>query len=504
MDRRHILIALLALTFIGRAALGFRSDGNLASRLFDDDSFYDHSVSYHLAHGEGLSVDGIHPTNGIQPLIVVLQSPCYFIAGNDKWLGLRLTFILSAIIDTISAFLIYRLLTLLSKKQTSAPVIGAMLWTFLYPIIMQTMNGLETGLYTMLMIAAIYVYAVRYFKQRSNIPFTFSDDLFLGVLLGLLVLARIDAVFFVACFTVLETLHRRSVRVLLVPFVTFLVSSPWWIYNVAVFGNLMPSGGQAESLGGPSIVQNLINLSSTLADIGSIAFVLPEYFLATINQVLWCASVPIVIYLLNKHYQLGRSINDSYYLLPLLPLVYVGVAFAIYYTAFFHAPYFITRYLQPLRIFALLLASMSASIILSKMREKHITVRIAGLVAIAAAIIFSGFHYAHNFMTTENGDLYQAGLWARAHPSATIGIQQSGIASFVADNVTNLDGKVNTEALNALRLNERGKYIASQRFDYLMDWDVFVRVLVNEAAHYGGEYRSVDSVGLVRMYKRVR
>jgi hypothetical protein len=271
-----------------------------------------------------------------------------------------------------------------------------------------------------------------------------------------------------------------------------------------VFGSLMPTGGQAESLGGPSLVENILYLLKALADIGSIFFLFPAHSQLTGLQVAWCIAVPVIIIWLIKRSRVLQKVNDAFTIAPLRPLLYVGIAFGVYYTLFFHAPYFITRYLQPLRIFALLTAAMAIGEFVLQIRSSSIAARIAASAFLCSAVAFSGIYYYHVMTGDGNGDLYQAGLWARAHAKSTIGMQQSGITSFVADNVTNLDGKVNADALEAMKKYARGAYIEKQQFDYLMDWDEFARVLVNESEHYGGKYKLVDSVGLVRMYQRIR
>ncbi|HET9135452.1 MAG TPA: hypothetical protein VFO76_02350, partial [Candidatus Kapabacteria bacterium] len=91
------LTPLLILTFILRLILAFRSDANLGTRLFNDDSFYLHTVSKNIAAGNGMTIDGKQLTNGIQPIIVILNTPAYYLADMDRWLGLRLTFFLSAL-----------------------------------------------------------------------------------------------------------------------------------------------------------------------------------------------------------------------------------------------------------------------------------------------------------------------------------------------------------------------------------------------------------------------
>src|SRR5436309_577379 len=98
--RRLTLLFIIA--FLLRLALAFRDDANIGTRLFNDDSFYLHTVSTHVAGGNGLTIDRTHLTNGIQPLIVFLNAPFYYFSLPDRWLGLRLTFFLSALIDCFS------------------------------------------------------------------------------------------------------------------------------------------------------------------------------------------------------------------------------------------------------------------------------------------------------------------------------------------------------------------------------------------------------------------
>src|SRR5439155_18467533 len=120
--------------------------------------------AWHLSQGHGFTVDGMHITNGVQPLIALLYVPFFFIAGADKMLGLRLTFILNAMIEVGSVYLVARLIKAMMVPRDDltwwqSPVtVGAALWAGLLPLFIHNMNGLETGLYSLLLLGATLCY----------------------------------------------------------------------------------------------------------------------------------------------------------------------------------------------------------------------------------------------------------------------------------------------------------------------------------------------------------
>ncbi len=517
MAKGRFVVILMIITFMLRAALGLRDDVNLGTRLHEDDSFYLHTVSYFLGEGKGLTVDGIHPTNGIQPLIVVLNAPFYLISGGDKWIGLRLSFILSAIIDSLSVWLIYTLLHALRSKSSeedssffSPPVIGCLLWTFLYPIILHTMNGMETSLYSMLLLSSLVIYTKHFAQRAEGRNISPLQQIGLGIVLGFTVLARVDAVILVIIllgFNFFYFKERNIARLFTTPFTSFVISSPWWVYNLFCFGNIIPTGGQAESIGGASLSENFVKLAVSFADLASVFFYLPFYGASPWQYPFWIIVVFGVVFFIARRFKIWEEITRRYVLAPVIPLLITGFVLAIFYTSLFHVPYFIPRYLQPLRIISILITSISVPVIVKKLRtmqsSRSILYSVFGIFFLFGSAIFSFIGYSHNFTGTGMGNFYAAGIWAKQHSESKIGMQQSGVASFMSDNIINMDGKVNADALNALKSNERGKYILACNITYIMDFERYAKVLVDEAATYGVNYRLFDSSGLLRMYKKM-
>lgn len=504
------LYIILVLAFILRVTLALRDDANLTARLHNDDSFYLHTVSKNIGVGNGFTIDGTHVTNGVQPLVVVLNAPFYYISSGDRWLGLRLSFILASIVDCITILLLYKLLQTLTKDRgnqwTSPPIIGAALWASLFPIISQTMNGMETGLLSLFMMLTLYLYS-KYRQNNTRQPLSAREYAVLGVTLGFMVLARIDTVVFCAVlfFNELYLLRRRaSFSLLLLPLLSFLVSSPWWIYNITVFGSLMPSSGTAESINGPSLAENILRGATTLSDIIIGAMYLPYDKVSFVIKLLWIFIGVGVCSMFFASKDIRKVLKTIIAFSAVRILLIHGLILLLFYVVVFHAPYFIPRYLQPLRILGIISMSIVLSVLIrEKLMKTKLLHRALFVVVSVVVIAFNVIFYANNFFGKGMSELYYAGLWAAEHPNALVGMQQSGTTGFVADNIVNLDGKVNAEVLGYMKKGQRGAYIANSTITHIADWHEFADVLMSESEQYGDKYTLVDSFNLLRIYERI-
>jgi 4-amino-4-deoxy-L-arabinose transferase-like glycosyltransferase len=513
--QKKLLWICAAIIFVTRVILAFRPESQICTRPYTEDSFYVFSCAQHLSHGDGFSVDGVQPTNGVQPLIVVLYAPIFDLCGANKWLALRLSFLLGALIGIASMYLLARLLLIMSNAPPvtttlrtglrTAPILGALLWTLSYPIIRETMNGLETGLYSMLILAACLTYAEFSVRNETKLLAWAA----FGVTLGSLVLARIDGVFFVMAFGLLEIVQHRwegLKRAIVLGVIAFVVSLPWWIYNLRVFGSLMPTSGQSESIAN-TIPENLSRGIMVIADIVSTFFYMPSYELSALLSAVWVFVVFGVILAIFTRFSLWKSVCTRANIGILAPLGIASFALVIFYIFFFSAPHFLPRYFQPLRILWLILFALACAIGFAKyssftQRAKLLT-QFAGGVVLLAAITFSVSRYAESFNERNTTDLFYAGKWALQHQDGLVGMNQSGTASFIAPNVINLDGKVNRDALEAKKAGTMGVYLVRKNFRYLADWKEFVDPLVRSAEANGAQFHEIDSIGLIHFYERV-
>ena len=510
---RKIVYALIAITVVSRLVLAFRPEAKLASRPYLEDAYYAFNTAYYLSLGEGITADGVHPTNGIQPLIVFLYVPFFAIADGDKWLALRLIFILIALLEAASLIVLAKLLKRLSCVEEEEVhwwqkpwVIGPAMWTFLYPLIWHHTNGLETGLYALMILVVIYFYSgIRIANEEDQA----SKWILLGTLLGMTILARIDAVFLVAGIGLTELIRRQTKAIpqmILMTAAAFVVSSPWWFYNYVNFGSFMPISGQSQSQASV-LTENLIRSTAVLADIASTFFYLPYYFLPSMLLPIWVVLVATTLWQLTYRIKLWNILPQRARVEMLMPLAIMGLALFIYYVFFFSAPHFLPRYYHPIRLLWILVVCLSLPIIgrsLEASYRERKAMFLALVIPVAlAAVIFNANRYYMNFGMFEYSELYLASQWAAERPDKKVGMYQSGTATYFAPNVTNLDGKVNPDAMHAIKTTGIGTYIKAQNFDYLADVRNLVNILVADAARHGMRYTLVDSVSKVHIYQRV-
>ena len=514
-QERRILQILIFITIVSRLALAFRPEWKICSRPFIDDAFYIFNVSQHIAAGAGLTVDGIHQTNGIQPLITFIYAPFFAIARGDSLLGLRLCFILVALWDALSVLFIAKLIRRLFRQNPNdetplwcrPPIIAAFLWTVLYSIQVHTTNGLETGLYSFLLICCCYNYAT--IRSQKTKP-SYYQWIGFGVLLGITVLARIDSVIFVIVFAFVELFRLKEkaiIHVAVFGTIALIISSPWWIFNFTVFGSVMPQSGQSE-MERFVLDFNIFCGASTIANMFTVVFFLPKFSLPYWFHGVWFVFMSLFVYVVARRFHVWKYLQQNVNLASLSPLFFFGLVLVLYYIFFFAAPYFLERYFQPLRIFWIILVASSIPLLhkvyqlLSPRRALLTRIGLSIFSIVAAGFTIWG--YGHNFIMNEPIDLYKAAIWAREHPHAKIGMTQSGIASFLSPNVINLDGKVNIEALAAIQHSDIGGYIVSHNLDYINDWIGLSGPLVLSASRHGAVFEPIDTLDAVIIYKRKR
>jgi hypothetical protein len=512
-ERRAIRI-LAFITIVSRLALAFRPEWRIATRPYIDDTFYVFNVCQHFVAGQGLSVDGFQLTNGIQPLIAFIYMPFFWIANGDKLLAIRLIFIVPAIVDSLSliffAKLIRRLLVTPNEEEKNIwlrpPIVGALAWAALYPILVHTMNGLETGIYSLLVLISLY----RYYELRSKHS-TNLQWLGFGVLLGLTVLARIDAVFFVIAIAAAELWRDRAKaipRVAICCAAAIIISSPWWIYNFEYFGSIMPQSGQAESAQPDVLRWNIAYGISTLSNIAVMIAFLPKYSLPEWFHYVWTGVVGVALYLFLTRSHIVSYLKRHIAFGALVPLVLHGAMLLVFYLFLFAAPFFFERYFQPIRILWLIMLVGFVPQMTQwyrHRRQTHTALAKAGLATIL--VVAAGFtltQYVYHFIIPTPFSLYQTAEWAQAHPSDMIGMAQSGIGGYFAPNIVNLDGKVNPAALRAIQHGGIGTYVANSNIKYIADWMWILLPIVRSSEQHGAPFEKVDSIGQVFIFKRVR
>jgi hypothetical protein len=172
---------------LGPAAFGPEQRAALTANavsLTYDDGFYYFKVAQQLASGAGSTFDGVHPTNGYQPLWLLCLAPLFWIAPAPE-AALLLGLALQSILMALGAGLLY-LLARLSMGRAAAALAG-LLWVALTNKV--ALYGLEWSLHALAVLAVAYM-SVRWFTGQRPAPRRYA---LLGLLASVAFLARLDA-----------------------------------------------------------------------------------------------------------------------------------------------------------------------------------------------------------------------------------------------------------------------------------------------------------------------
>ncbi|TCP39568.1 hypothetical protein [Rhodovulum marinum] len=328
----------------------------LSEAFMTEDGYLMLTVARNMALGLGMSVsDGTIPTNGVQPLATFLFAIPYLLTGGDKVTSLVGIHLIAATVALGGAFAVRAFARRVLAPLDDAPLwswMAALLW-FLSPLLLyHTMNGLETGLYTVVLLLTLLQFGRVLGKGAGVGP---ADRLLLGALGGLVFLARNDAVFLVTAIFAIWALHDLvRVRTGFVPMLRRLVppglaslavAAPWLINNQIRFGSIVPISGSAQSLA---------------AEFGQNAGLLPvkmfEYLFPMLpvpgglegtSPAIWGGVLVVALVLGLFLVQLLRRGNAVLWAVVGAYLVH-GLALAGYYGLYFGAAHFMGRYLAPL------------------------------------------------------------------------------------------------------------------------------------------------------------
>ncbi len=515
-----LLRLVAALGAAGHLTLLLRPFHDFLARPFLEDAFYSLSVARSIGMGNGLTVDGVHPTNGVQPLICFLYAPCFTLTGGQTEPALRLAMIIQLLLFFFAVGAIARFTASLrrddengggERKEIFWLMAAALLWNYTIPAMF--LNGLETGLSTGLAFTAAWYYNA---KIAAHDRPSLWRSAMLGAILGLAVLARIDIAFLVVAILVwhLYRMHRRHapspgqgrdvgalVRTLaecmLIGGIALAVSSPWWIYNATVFGSLVPISGQAqEMLIGSRLWVVLMTIHALsdaflfVAHTSNIYFA--GFFTIVVGMFLFALAGAVVMTVPTWRRAVGETasaLGGRWRLGWLVPMALFSGGLILYYTSYFSAPHFQWRYL----IVPRLLIMLGIVIFLHDL-WRRVPARSglrgmisAAMVAAAALVVVA---YRGNFRTEWNNIFLVPGEWISAHvpPGESVGMFQSGTTGFLhPGTVVNLDGKVNADALRAFQRKRLPAYVDSMRFEYIIDWDFYTRNIFSDPrlrSHY--------------------
>lgn len=477
--KKLLLISIVLISLIIRLIISWADVRDLTGKILLDDAFIYFSISRNIALGNGITYNGVDPTNGFQPLWAFTIVPVFLLTRNI-YLDVNLALTIASIISTLTIFLIYKIAQKIFNENIG--LLSAAFWGLNPLIIFQTLDGGDIALYVFLILSTIFYYISLKGKLK------YKNSIILGILLGLTILARMDGVF-LAIAIILHILwsNKKNINIGIKKSITTiilagLVLSPWFIWSYFTFGTIVQSSAVAKYNLNRGIfpyfdLKEPKNLSETIK-------MITESLIRTVGSV--THQLGIVDFNLNF-----ITVVISMFLLVTLLFslkavkkMNVYVLFSVLLTLFydFYLWGINIRYLTPVIPLLIILVSYGFYNLVIKIKKSN------NLVA-AVFVLFLLVLFNNGIIQWERGysswqvEIYDDALWLKnnTHPNDIIASFNSGAYMFFSDRrVINLDGVVNFEALEALRNKSVINYAKSKNATIWVDSVYLNQTVIND------------------------
>jgi hypothetical protein len=432
-------------------------------RRTPDDAYYYFGIAENIAKGNGPTFDGINKTSGFQPLWMLCLTPVFWFCPNALETAVRIGLTVQAVFLFVAGALI---VSVLSKIFSWKAVLGvAVCYTFL--VFSFAVNGMETAA-VVLTLAALFAYGFHAKVFSAEGPSLFKKFVF-GVLLGLVMLARLDTVFLgaaIVAFCAWPALLSSARRLAsLAGAVTILagaslVVAPYLLYNHVTLGAMSPISGALKS-GFPhvSVVRSwqAMNIAVGLPKMALLALIL----IFALLYVVWYVTT-------------GRRGNRDgrFYFHTAMTALACAILLHALHTLLFMKWAMCTWHFYTYFLFAAVaVAALLERLISTRVGSAAYWWAIGGLIAVGIL--------SYGLRMTVSGRLptwqtvsYEAALWAREHtnPSDVFALKDTGnFGYFSQRRVINLDGVVNNlEYQNVLKNRELQEYFRRNHVKYLV------------------------------------
>lgn len=474
---RRCLTALPALLIaLSTGSLALRPHDRLPEYPLTEDAYYSLAVARNIALGNGVTADGASLTNGFQPLFTFLCVPGFVAVKGDRYLALRYVLLVSLLLYVATGCLVAAAVrglaeTMAPEEQRKVFWTVVVLYIGSITAFVNHFNGLETG-------ALLFCYALAWRYYQIGPMEALRGMAWLGGILGLAVLARIDALLLAATLAVVVivsgekfSVRIRLLRAVILMTATLAVSSPWWLYNRIWFGSFIPTSGRITELWAVSPDRVKWALFVVLRSV----FPVHPASLAWIGDAARFIALAAAATLL-VHYM--RNAQSSATPAPFRRTVEFGIGYGLFllvlvvaYTSYSGAAYFYGRYFAPVIVFS----SICLGYVFVRLyrRVGLITPVATSLLAGAMISYVSLIHLGE--ITSQMGRSISFNEQYRLVVEHTpeqdhVAASQSGTLGYFRDRVVNLDGKVNFEAFKLRGRNEEvRRYLAEKGVKWFCD-----------------------------------
>jgi hypothetical protein len=424
-------------------------------RAITEDGFYYLKIAQNVAAGRGSTFDGLHPTNGYQPLWLACLVPVFWLWSSSDGAMAAATLVQAALLAA-AAVLLVRLARANGLRAGAAGLAGCV-WIGLS--LRTGLSGVEFAL-TAVLLAAVALHLAR---SAGPEPPSLRECAVLGVLLGLSILSRLDTSLLALLVTIEWAGRARgrpgaAARIAALAAPPVVVGAVYALANAALYGSPFPVSGAAKRIWSLHLLaaDPLYQRHGWLAaKAWQVTWALRHPLASAVPSLLVCAGASALLWAGGPDPLRGmlRRLRPLVLFAVLQPLTYA----LVYHGHYTWAPWYYVA--QPL--LAALLAGALAHALWPAGAPR---LRVAGPAA-ACVVLLAGFAAAGGAPRPRGAEepLYAAARWARDHvePGARVGSWNAGAIGFLSGRqVVNLDGVVNTLG-----------YLERDQYDLCAYWD---------------------------------
>lgn len=475
-----------------------------------DDAYYYFKVANNFMDHGSWTLDGIHSTTGVQPLWAVLltglASVARLLGAEDPTLLSRVHVLFTALVNLASAVALYLLLIRRVSIWTAVVASG----TFLYAssIVWLRVWGMENSLYALCLLVTVLYFESKFMDDRTT-----RRALILGGLLALTMMARLNAVLLIPAIMSVYLWRCRvepwsvRARVLLrVSAAICVVVVPYFIFNLASSGHLLPVSGVAKSIDTRAFLEanglNRLSPAVFTRAYANASYSVNEFVKSRITGPLWVLGNGIInatswrawraVALLggialiagDPRRWFSRVANELRAVGPLWYVAAFGLADVLisvwlYPTQLRYAMtswWFVEIELVLVVIASIFVGASLTHIftrIPSHLRAIALVVALVPLVLLHGRAMYDRYWSDTIAHPTWNDEMYVAADWMNRNlpDDALVGSWNAGVLAYYSDRpVVNLDGLINDEELVTYLSEDRiADYIADQGIDFLSD-----------------------------------
>ena len=475
LRKNWLPLLVIAIGFSASLALALAPFEFLLRNLLQDDSFYYFQIARNIAHGIGSTFDGVNMTNGYHPLWLVILVPIYAYFSAPIIMDaapIHAALVVSALCNAGIGFV---LLSIVSRYTSNMWIKALALGVWFFnPFNLYTLSdGLETAL-SIFFIALFFLSVLRYREHRTHVSLVVA-----GVVGGLMMLARLDNVFYFVTFLLwllYDQGYHTSIRnILRVGIVATIVVSPWLVFNFLTFGMLLTSSSLAYTIvnhqlivqdHGPSLFQQFKAVIFS-SDYALRQYVIPRTGAPSVFFVLAGLTAGLFLFSDRLRKSFAQRVPVEIFLAGGLVLIFIvnaSIRWSVREWYFMALNFFLAVWIAWL---------------LEKLRESG---KLRTSIVVVVACLTLSLYYISWSKNLRNvwgtPELVTAALWVNDNipKGATIGSFNAGIQGYFSTHrVVNLDGLVNNAAFEALRQKDMWSYIQSEKIQYLVDMDQYYK-----------------------------